>query len=165
MMVQEKRTKRTGSVCLLFAVLVGMLAAPADAAKRKPKRVTREVAVTYTLPFLGSPSTGGGCFTVGPVGNDCPRFVITKRERWVTMEVDDASGTPTAFEIRQADPDGELLTSTYMGGPFCGSSGPLPVRLTPGLEVIVYVYSYGDFVCPGAVATTGTVSAVFSNAP
>ncbi len=163
MVAREKRTKRTGAVCLLFAALVGMLAAPADAAKRKPKRVAREVAATYALPFLGGPSTPGGCFTAGPLGNPCPTFGTTRIERWVTMEVQDASGTPTAFEIHQSDD--ELLSSTYVGGPFCGSSGPVPVRLTPGVEVIVFVYSSGDVVCPGAVGTTGTVTAVFSNVP
>lgn len=83
----------------------------------------------------------------------------------MTMEVADASGTPTAFTIAQKSDPAASLTAETMGGPFCGSSGKEPVKLMPGVEVVVRVYAFGDVVCPGAFGTTGTVTAVFSNVP
>ncbi|MGH2806187.1 MAG: hypothetical protein ACRDKT_02820, partial [Actinomycetota bacterium] len=129
--------------------------------------VTRRAEATYELPYLGSPSTGGGCFSLGVASNDCPTFLTTPKENWVRMEVEDAaSPTPVAFSIFQSnDQDPSTLESTIMGGPFCGSSGKEPVRIAPGVEVGVFVYASGDFVCPGAFATSGTVKAVFSNLP
>lgn len=150
--------KRTGVVCLLFVLVAGMLVAPADAAKRKPKKVTREAVATYRYPAVGSPSTRSACLP-------CPVFTISATERWVKMEVfDDASLAPVAFSIFQ-NTDNNNAVLEKVGGPFCGSSGKQPVEITPGVDVGFTVYSFGDVVCPGAVGTTGTVRAVFSNVP
>jgi hypothetical protein len=152
-------------VCVLIAVVSGALVVPAQAAKTRPKKVTRRAEATYDLPYVFSPSiSGGGCFTVAVAGNECPVFSISKTEEWVTMEVKDDSGTPSAFSIWQkGESDGTGFT--VMGGPFCGSSGKNPIRLAPGVEVGVAVYASGDVVCPGAIGTSGTVTAVFSNIP
>ena len=144
---------------LLLALLAGTLVTPADAAKRKPKKVTRQAQATYGSPAPISPSTAGGCWEVGE--SLCPIFPISATERWVTMEVvDDASSAPVAFSIVQEDEQ-----TGIRGGPFCGSTGEDPVEVTPGVEVGVMIYTSGDVVCPSAVATTGTVKAVFSNLP
>lgn len=149
--------RRSGVVCLLFALMVGTFVAHADAAKRKPRQVTREAAENYGMPWLSSPSTGTGCF-----GDGCVRFRVSESERWTTMAVSDESGTPTAFEITQrTDASGTETTR----GPFCGSTGERPVELVPGADVFVYVYAFGDAACPGSFGTTGTVTAVFSNLP
>lgn len=150
--------RRTLVVCLLFTLLAGTFMMPAEAAKRKSKRVTREAVDTYGMPWLSSPSTGNGCF-----GDGCVGFRISGSERWVTMQVRDQSGTPTAFRITQKT-DSARRGQT-MRGPFCGTSGVEPVRLVPGVEVHVYVYALGDMGCPGSFGTSGKVRAVFSNLP
>jgi hypothetical protein len=157
--------KRTVVACALIAAVSFALVVPAEAAKTRSKRITRRAEAAYALPYLISPSiSGGGCFTVGVAGNECPVFTISKTEEWVTMEVHDESGTPSAFSIWQkGESDG--MSFTVMGGPFCGSSGKDAVRIAPGVDVGVAVYAFGDVVCPGAIATSGTVTAVFSNVP
>lgn len=147
--------KKSVAVCLLLGLLVATLVTPADAAKREARR---EAVETYAVPWLSSPSTGAGCF-----GDDCVRFPISGSERWVTIEVSDESGTPTAFTIAQKA--GRIGAGETVGGPFCGSSGADPVKLVPGVEVFVYVYAAGDLACPGSFGTTGTVRAVFSKFP
>ena len=151
--------KRTGVICLMFALLAGGLVAPADAAKRQPKKVTREAIGTYTHPAVGSPSAPkSACLP-------CPTFEISGSERFVTMEVyDEASLAPVAFSIFQNFDQNEFVFER-VGGPFCGTTGKKPVEVTPGQDVGFTVYAFGDTVCPGAVATTGTVNAVFSNVP
>jgi hypothetical protein len=161
--------KRAGVVCVLFALVAGALVVPADAANKRKnsKKVTRRAEATYQYPAAGSPTTKAPCVTLTVVGDTCPTFVIYPTEKWVTMDVDDAaSPTPVAFSIWQ-NPDDELGEGALeiRGGPFCGSSGKEPVKLTPGVEVGVLVYASGDVVCPGAFGTTGTVKAVFSNVP
>ncbi len=155
--------RRVGLICLLMALLAGTLLAPADAAKNKPKKVTRPAEATYGFPATGSPSTTGLCFNLGGP-RSCPEFPIYATEKWVTMEVIDAAGSaPVALSIWQ-NPDGDD-SGEEIGGPFCGFSGKQPVKITPGVDVSVVVYASGDVLCPGAFATEGTVKAVFSNAP
>ena len=149
--------KRTGMVSLAFVLVAGALVAPADAGRRAPKKVTREAVGTYDHPSPGSASTKAVC-------SPCGTFQISGSERWVRMEVvDDMSQNPVAFSIYQ-NKDGDNFFER-VGGPFCGSTGKEPVEITPGEYVGFNIYAFGDVVCPGAIATTGTVTAVFSNVP
>jgi hypothetical protein len=146
--------KRTPVACLLVALLAGTLMGPAEAARG---RVSREAVDTYELPWPGSPSISQGCF-----GDDnCPSFTAAKSERWVSVEVTDDSGTPTAFRVVQIT-EGDHHPTETASRPFCGSTGE-PVKVTRGAEVAVRVYALGDAVCPGSLGTSGTVTAVFSN--
>ena len=150
--------KRTWLICLVFALMAGALVVPADAAKEGPTLTRREV-VTYDNPTFGLASGTGGaaCFP-------CPSFDVSEQDRWVKMEVvDDVSPAPVAFAIRQEKLDGGCCD--HVAGPFCGSTGKQPVALTRGLDVYVFVFALGDVACPGAFATTGTVTAVFSKLP
>jgi hypothetical protein len=80
------------------------------------------------------------------------------------MEVgDNASPDQVAFGIRQARADGSCCDK--VAGPFCGTTGKRPVRITPGRDVFVFVFAFGDVACPSAVGTSGTITAVFSNLP
>src|SRR5687768_14021709 len=109
--------KRTGMVCLLFALLAATVVTPADAAKSNPQKPARRAVIAYDNPTLGSASGTGGaaCFP-------CPTFAISKAERWVKIEVrDDASPAPVAFDIRQRGLDGACCIK--VAGPFCGSTG------------------------------------------
>lgn len=151
--------KRTTMVCLLITMLVATLVAPADAAKKTPKTVTRTAVATYDNPTLGSASGTGGAACL-----PCPSFAVARDEAWVEVEVrDGASPAPVAFGIRQAKPNGTCCIK--VAGPFCGSTGKQPVAIKPGAEVHVFVYASGDVACPGAFATSGRVKAVFSNVP
>ena len=151
--------KRTWLVCLVFALLASALITPANAAKSSWEEVTRRVVVDYDNPTLGSAVGTGGAACL-----PCPSIAVTAKDRWVTMEVnDDLSPAPVAFGIRQAKPGGGCCVE--VAGPFCGSTGKQPVEITPRLDVYVFVFAFGDVTCPGAVGTTGTVTAVFSNVP
>ena len=162
--------KRTGMISVIFALLATIIVTPAGAAKTSPVMDTRRAVATYAVPTIGSASRTGGAACL-----PCPTFEISKKERWVKVGVhDDASPAPVAFDIRQRSSDGDCCE--IVAGPFCGSTGkrPIqstpssgrpPVRITPGLDVLVFVYASGDVACPGAVGTTGSVTAVFSNAP
>lgn len=151
--------KRTGLVLLAFALLAGIVVAPADAGNRNRKKVTREAVGTYDYPTFGSASTTGACAPCHPY------FPATPQERWVAVTVEDAvSPAPVAFSIKEVSPDGGRSTIEG-GGPFCGSTGDRPVQIEPGLRIFVSVYAFGDVICPGAVATTGTITATFSNVP
>ena len=152
--------KRTGFVCLVFVLLAGALVAPADAGNRKPKKVTREVVATYDHPVFGFVFLDNGLCA------PCrAQFETSAHERWITVAVEDAvSPAPVAFLIMEVDPDGGRH-QVDGGGPFCGSTGDQPVEIRPGYRIFVSVYSFGDVVCPGAVATTGTITALFSNVP
>ena len=152
--------KRTGLICLAFALLAGTLVAPADAAKKNGKKITREAVETYDYPVFGSASAGtGACAPCHPY------IPTTAKERYVTVTVEDAaSPAPVAFSILEVDEDGSRH-AVEGGGPFCGSTGEQPVEIRPGFRVFVAVFAFGDVVCPGGIATTGTVTAVFSNVP
>jgi hypothetical protein len=149
--------KRTVLVCLVLTLLASALMAPAGAAKPSSTQSTRRAIVFYDVPTLGSASgTGGaGCFP-------CPRFVLSEEDRLVTMDVeDDVSFAPVAFDIRESRPDGSCCDK--LAGPYCGSTGNQAVKTTQGRDVFVFVFAYGDDICPGAIATSGTITAVFSN--
>ena len=152
--------KRTGLVCLAFALLAGTLVAPADAAKRNGKKITREAVETYDYPVFGPASAGtGACAPCHPY------IPTTSQERYVTVTVEDAnSSAPVAFSIREVAEDGSRH-AVEGGGPFCGSTGEQPVEIKPGLRIFVAVFAYGADICPGGIATTGTVTATFSNVP
>ena len=151
--------KRTWLVCLALALLAGALVAPAQAAKEKRKKTTRRVVAPYDNPTLGLASGTGGAACL-----PCPTFDVSAKDMWVKMVIeDDVSPAPAAFGIRQSRPDGSCCDE--VAGPFCGSTGRRPVRISPGLDVLVYVFASGDIACPGALGTTGIVRATFSNAP
>ena len=151
--------KRASLVCLALALLAGALVAPAHAAKEKRKKITRQVVAPYDNPTFGLASGTGGAACL-----PCPKFAITAKDKWVKMVVaDDVSPAPAAFGIRQMRLDGTCCDE--VAGPFCGSTGKRSVRISPGLDLLVYVYAFGDIACPGALGTTGIVRATFSNAP
>src|SRR5688500_9963383 len=88
--------KRAIAVALALGMLGGALVAPAEAGKKKPKRVERVAEITYDAPAIGSPSTTGVCLR--PT-NSCGDIATGATERFVKMEIDDASGTAVAFTL------------------------------------------------------------------
>lgn len=153
--------RRALAVALAVGLLAGAFVAPAEAAKKKKKKVERVVEITYEAPALGTPSTVGVCFR--PT-NSCGDIATGATEKFVKMEIDDASGTAVAFTLGQdTDPDTFGTETTY--GDFCGTTGDKPIEIQPGAPLIVFPWAFGDVVCPGAFGTTGTIKATLSNLP
>ena len=153
--------KRAIAVALALGLLAGAFVGTAEAGKkRKPKKVTREAEGSYDLPPL---VIAGTCSQTGAIG--CVAFVTGAKERYVTAEVTDQHGQPVAVSI-SANTDGEFGDDeTY--GTFCGKTEE-PIEVAPGTELHFWVGAATDIGADGCVpgfATSGTVSAVFSNLP
>lgn len=152
--------KKPLAVLLLLGLLAGALAAgPADAAKKKkkkPKRVERVVEVVYQAPAIGS----GAGVCLRPT-NSCGDIPIGLKEKFVKIEITDATGLPVFFGVGQ-DTDPDAVGTETSHGEFCGSTGDDPIEVLPGYTLIVFPWAVGT--CPG-VATTGTVTATLSNLP
>lgn len=156
--------KKTFSVVLMIALIAAAFAAaPAEAKKRKPKRVTRTAEATYTAPAFGVATQGVGC---SPALGSCGNFATGTNEKYLKMAVTDQSGTPTAFSVAQDTEPGDTTNTIETNhGTFCGTTGDEPIKLVPGAEITVFVWVWGDAVCPTGFGTTGTVTAEFSNLP
>ena len=162
--------KRALAVALMIGLLVGSLAIPAEAGKKKKKkkapapvvRVERTVESVYQAPAIGTPSSGGACLR--PT-NSCADLATGGDDQYVKITVTDATGTPVAFSLAQ-DTDEATVGSEVDMGDFCGTTGDTPIKVqAPGVPVLSFVWAFGDVTCPGGVATTGTVTGVFSNLP
>lgn len=150
-------------VLLILGLAIGSFAVPAEAGKKKkkkkPKRVERVAESEYQAPAFGSPETGGVCFR--PT-NSCGDIPTGANERFVRIDIDDASGTASPFTLGQdTDPD-TFGTETILGD-FCGTTGDDFLQIEPGLPLIVFPWALGGATCPGAFSTTGTVKATLSN--
>ncbi|MGH2693784.1 MAG: hypothetical protein ACRDJJ_03100 [Actinomycetota bacterium] len=146
------------TVALILGLLAGSLAAPADAAKKKKKKKTRKVETVYEAPAIGSPETGGVCLR--PT-NSCGDIATGAKEKWVVVEIEDASGTAVAFSLGQ-DTDPETLGTESDLGTFCGTTKE-SVQIEPGFPIIVFPWAFGGATCPGSFGTQGTVTATLSN--
>src|ERR671921_464525 len=98
--------KKGLSVGLMIALLVGSLAVPAEAGKKKkkkrapaPVKVERTVAGNYVAPALGA----GLCTQTDGVG--CMEIPSGPDEMYLTAKVTDSHGQPVFISI-QADTDG-----------------------------------------------------------
>ena len=145
--------KRAIVVAVVLGLVAGSLAAPATAGQKKKKakvikKVERVVESVYEAPAIGSGT--GACLHAT---NSCNRMGVALDERYVRIEIKDATGTKVRFSIQQ---DGKMI------GSFCGSTGDDPVEVAPGGELFIFPWTAGT--CPG-VATQGKVMATFSNLP
>lgn len=149
----------------LAGLLVGSLAGPAEAQKKKkkkgPQRTERTVEGTYAAPPL---IIAGTCTSDGAVG--CVELVSGAGEVYVTAKVEDAHGQPVFVSV-QADTNGDAMDdATY--GTFCGETAN-PLSVPEGAELHFWVgitpTSTDITGCQPAAATNGTVIATFSNLP
>lgn len=146
---------------LLVAGFVGEVAgASADQKKKKKKRVERTATADY-LGFSGLRGAAEGACDIPPLG--CVVMPVEKGEKFVSVEITDAAGEP-------------VWASVYIYGysapgdaheHVCGASES-PFALASGLEELVVIVTQttagATSPCTGA-ATTGTVTATFSNLP
>lgn len=147
------------AVAAVAALLVVAVGPPsAEAGKAKKKKVER----TAEAPYVGATGVRGvqdSPCAGEPLG--CVRFAIEPGERFVSLEVADATGE-------------DVWASVYIYGysdgtdsheHVCGKSDS-PLSIGPGVEelVVVITQTTGGATnpCAGA-ATQGTVTAVFSN--
>lgn len=157
------RTKRVFAAALAACLFFGVVASStAGAAAAKKKRHERRVEDSYATPaalvdaagaFVGACAHGGS----GPTRNlGCVAFPTTPTERFLELEIVDATGLPAPAWVVQEDSD--------TGGPVCGKTDK-PMRIARGVEIFIWIYPYMlSPLCPG-VSTTGTVKATLSNLP
>ena len=135
--------------------LVGaMIVAPGGIAagkKKKPRKVTR----TETYEYTGS----GGTRTAAITGSICLadqtcRVLMTlPKEKFVKIEISDASGQPAPFFVH----------INKENHPFCGSMDS-PLALEGATQIDVTVGAVWLPECAG-VGTSGSFTATFSNRP
>ncbi|MDQ3953678.1 MAG: hypothetical protein M3279_12075 [Actinomycetota bacterium] len=154
----SKKTVAWVAVVLAGLLAVSVQAAPAEAGKKKKKKVERVEERTYVGATGVRGAQDSPC--VGePVG--CVVFPIEPGERFVTIDVADATGD-------------DVWASVYIYGysdgtdvheHVCGRSDG-PFALTPGLEelVVITTQTTGGATNPCAgPATQGTITATLSN--
>jgi hypothetical protein len=133
-----------------------MLVVPAaQAGRRKPQvKTTRTVSYQYNAPAGAAGPAGTAQMCVD--NNGCYSFGPERGEKYLTLEITDATGTPAPFLVSTGDGT-SAATRVY-----CGKTDA-PVWLNAGpVQVTVGAASPPD--CAGA-GTTGTISGVFSNLP
>lgn len=151
------------SLSLLIVVLMALasLGSPALAGRKSGKRVERVATEQYMSPALAimpmHPRGVAICNQGGVVeGNrGCVDFPLRSlRERFVEIEVTDATGLPVPGFLAWGEDPSEWV-------PFCGKTvKPLPTR---GTVATVWLYPYSAINLPfcAGTATTGTVTATF----
>lgn len=160
--------KKAFALAITAALIGGALVAPAGAAKKKKKvvRTERVVEVAYETPGIGvaTPArTGGVCPFADAQAQQCVEVFPEAGEKYVKVEVKDATGQKAYGFISQGDVDGDGISDGY--GTFCGAH-EAPVELAaPGAAVRVSFYPGATTGCAPSIATTGTVVYTFSNLP
>ncbi len=135
----------------LVASAVGMSGASARPVKN------RTVVVEYQAPSTAAivRPTGAAYCASSPAAPalDCIWLEPERGERWVRLEIADATGMPIPAYIAYGDD----AVADWV--PFCGSSGPSPAFETMTVWLAYPAPDHG--LCHGT-ATTGTVTATFS---
>lgn len=154
--------RRKGLVTALTAcVLVGGITSPSADASAGRRRHARHVQDDYAVPAQVVEVLGYGVFICshgGSIGNlGCVSFPVKPTEKFLELEIADASGLPAPAWVSQED-------FSLLSEPVCGKTDA-PIKITPGVAVEVWLFPYSLVpLCPG-VSTTGTVKATLSNIP
>jgi hypothetical protein len=160
-------------VAIAVGLLAGAMAVPAEAGKKKkkkapaqPVKVERVVEYAYQGPGIGfsTPVAAAGyCY---PEPTSCAVFAPEPGEKFIKIEVVDASGTTIAGSINQGDLDGDGIGDLY--GEFCGAHAEPIELLNAEATFELSMYSgacYGTATPSPSVMTQGTVTITFSNLP
>lgn len=163
--MKEHIMRRIIAMFLVLGLVFGAVAT-AEAAKKKkkkPKKVSRTVEAEYQLPGFGTASVTVGC---SPALGSCGNFAIGPDENFAKITLADTTGTPVAFSVGQdTEPGDPTNTIETNHGTFCGTTGDDPLPILGGVEMTVFIWAWGDILCPTGFGTTGTVTAEFSNLP
>ena len=156
--------KRFLVLALVLGLVAGALVGPATAGKKKkkkkPKRVERVVETKYEAPAFGAAPPGNGV-CLRPT-NSCGDIATGPKEKYVKVEITDATGLPVAFHLGQ-DTDPDALGTESSLGDFCGTTGDEPIEIEPGFTIVVFPWALG--ITCASVATQGTVTGTLSNLP
>lgn len=164
--------RRAIAVALALGLLVGAFVGPAEAGKKKkkkkaPVKVERVVEYEYTGPGIGFSSPGASAGYCYPDPTACATFIPEAGEKYIKIEVTDATGTTIAGSISQGDQDGDGIGDLY--GEFCGAH-PEPIELA--VESTPFDLSMYSGTCYGpeaggspSIMTEGVVKVTFSNLP
>lgn len=163
--------KKAVVVALTAGLMAGAIVGPAEAGKKKPRvpkpvvKVERVVEVDYQLTGIGvaTPArTLGVCPFADASAQKCVEVFPEAGEKYVKIEVKDATGQKQYGFISQGDVDGDGISDGY--GTFCGAHTE-PVELAAQAAVRVSFYPGATADCAPSIATTGTVVYTFSNLP
>ena len=141
-------TRRIVVSVLALTTLIALQMQPASGRARP-----REVVSRYAAP---TPGFTAFCYIEGAPGVGCVRVTPRKGERFVYVEIADASGTATQGFVNQ-DWNGD--GSSDIDGLICGRTEE-PIRVKPEVPIHIYVLAHLPD-CPDSYGTTGTVTTVF----
>ena len=149
--------KRFLIMLMVFGLVAGLMATAE--ARKKPQRATRTVEGSYDTPVLGM---FGEC--AGSHGIGCVTFSVGAEERFVTAKVHDAHGLPVFVLIRSV-PSGPFGEGSEIYGTFCGETTE-PIAVPAGSDLEFWVGAAASvYGCQPGIATSGTITATFSNLP
>jgi hypothetical protein len=157
-----EKMKKSIIVLLVMGLVASMaLAVPAQAKKKKVKKVVRTATGTYQAPSLIAVGT---CTSTDAVG--CVVLPTASNESYITSaKVTDQTGQPVYVSV-QADTNGDAQDDAIYGS-FCGELTE-PLQIDPGTQLHFWVGVTPDpgiVGCVPGAATSGTVDATFSNMP
>ncbi|MEA2432832.1 MAG: hypothetical protein QOG54_289 [Actinomycetota bacterium] len=157
--------KKMMITALVIGLIAGAMLAPAEA-KKKAKRTERSVEVTYQAPGIGATTPGpsaGVCPFADPTTQECIEIAPELGEKYIKVEIADATGQKVAGYISQGDVDGDGISDLY--GDFCGGH-EAPIKMaSPGALVRISFYAGAKTDCAPSTPTTGTITVTFSNLP
>lgn len=155
--------KRSILVALVIGLLAAMVVAPveAGAAKKKKAPKPRVYEAPYTCPCGIQANGNGPAWRLG-TGEGGIQVAVGAKEKYMSIELTDASGLPVFFSITQ-DVDGDGTLYEHENGEGCGKTTE-PVELVPGAPITVFIQSGTCDGGPG-LATGGTMTATLSATP
>lgn len=147
--------RRAWTILLVLGLLAAMLAAPAEAGKKKkPKKPqVRTFEVRYENPAFGLGGVGGGC-------SGCPAIPVGAGETYAVFMIED-DFSPSGYIDLSYDTDGDGVQNLGSGPTVCGSTAE-PVAVEPGAAYTAWPWVAG-IDCPGSSSFSGTIKVLFSN--
>lgn len=154
---------------LIMFMVLGLVAgsvATAEAKRKRPHRIERNVVGTYGTQFV--PFSGlvtSPCAQEGAIG--CVTVEARAEEKFLTAKVTDAHGQPVLVTVDSWDPYSE---TSIQYGSFCGETEK-PIRFPQGVELRFSPGYWDPYLptpwahCPPGFGTTGTISVTLSNLP
>ena len=147
--------KKSLATLISIGLIFGAFAAqPAEAKKRKPKRVERVVEFNYTCPCPGVLQLGS---LTGDGTNIGGGSVAPGAEVYLSAVAEDATGMPVSVTFQQIGDSG----FNEPQGSMCGETEK-PIKLIPGAGVNIFIDGF-DATC--GVAAGGTLTITLSNLP
>ena len=149
-------------VIFLVLGLAALLAAVPAQAKKKTKRIERVVEINYDRPGIGVAPAGGYPTGFPEAATEIP---TSTQDRYIKIEIEDASGGSVWGFISQGDLDGNGVNDDGYAN-FCGSQEESQPVAAPGTPILG-IYAYAGACDDGtpSTMTTGTIKVTFSNMP